>query len=372
MIQVHPTAIPGRGQTPAHERIGARRGRARLGAAEEGGQSAATRDPEKRAVVLPGREVPRVRQHRAPRHRDARDLRRVREPGHGRERREPGVPRPDAQGPDYLKKKLGGILEIYEKFVGEDPYSHEPMKIFPAVHYTMGGLWTQYTKGSYTRRRRSPSTSRARSRPCPSPTSGRACSSARRTTCRPTSRGLRLRRGQLRVPRRQPLGRQRAALVHLRRLVLRRVGVELREGTRPEQEPGGEPARSLVRCVPRAEQAKAKRLLDTPVESGGKSRPIPYIIGKELGDEMTAACTVVRTEPSLKQCLGKLASSRIVTRDASARRRGVDQPVAGYARAGGRHAGAGGRDRAHGALAARKAAGRTIAPTIRNATTRTS
>jgi succinate dehydrogenase / fumarate reductase, flavoprotein subunit len=41
--------------------------------------------------------------------------------------------------------KLEGILEIYEKFVGTDPLD-EPMKIFPAVHYTMGGLWTTYTK----------------------------------------------------------------------------------------------------------------------------------------------------------------------------------------------------------------------------------
>ena len=39
-----------------------------------------------------------------------------------------------------LDRKLGGILDIYEKFVGDDP--HEvPMKIFPGVHYTMGGLW---------------------------------------------------------------------------------------------------------------------------------------------------------------------------------------------------------------------------------------
>ncbi len=45
---------------------------------------------------------------------------------------------------EELDRKLGGILEIYEKFAGEDP--HEvPMKIFPAVHYTMGGLWTTFT-----------------------------------------------------------------------------------------------------------------------------------------------------------------------------------------------------------------------------------
>jgi succinate dehydrogenase / fumarate reductase flavoprotein subunit len=41
---------------------------------------------------------------------------------------------------DVLDKKLEGILEIYEKFVGVDPRK-EPMKVFPAMHYTMGGLW---------------------------------------------------------------------------------------------------------------------------------------------------------------------------------------------------------------------------------------
>ncbi len=42
-------------------------------------------------------------------------------------------------GREKVLAKLEGILEIYEKFVGSDPL-HEPMKIFPAVHYTMGGL----------------------------------------------------------------------------------------------------------------------------------------------------------------------------------------------------------------------------------------
>ena len=46
-----------------------------------------------------------------------------------------------------LDRKLGGILEIYEKFQGVDPRV-EPMKIFPAVHYSMGGLWADYTKSA--------------------------------------------------------------------------------------------------------------------------------------------------------------------------------------------------------------------------------
>ncbi|QAY68250.1 succinate dehydrogenase flavoprotein subunit [Paenibacillus protaetiae] len=47
--------------------------------------------------------------------------------------------------PKELNVKLGGILEIYEKFVGDDPRK-VPMKIFPAVHYSMGGLWVDYNQ----------------------------------------------------------------------------------------------------------------------------------------------------------------------------------------------------------------------------------
>jgi succinate dehydrogenase / fumarate reductase flavoprotein subunit len=41
---------------------------------------------------------------------------------------------------ETLDRKLEGILEIYEKFIGVDPRV-EPMKVFPGVHYTMGGIW---------------------------------------------------------------------------------------------------------------------------------------------------------------------------------------------------------------------------------------
>ncbi len=53
------------------------------------------------------------------------------------------------RGREAILNKLEGILEIYEKFVGTDPLD-EPMKIFPAVHYTMGGLWTGFTKDEKT------------------------------------------------------------------------------------------------------------------------------------------------------------------------------------------------------------------------------
>ncbi|MBB6732520.1 succinate dehydrogenase flavoprotein subunit [Cohnella zeiphila] len=47
--------------------------------------------------------------------------------------------------PKELEVKLGGIIEIYEKFTGDDPRKI-PMKIFPAVHYSMGGLWVDYNQ----------------------------------------------------------------------------------------------------------------------------------------------------------------------------------------------------------------------------------
>jgi len=46
-----------------------------------------------------------------------------------------------------LDRKLEGILEIYEKFVGDDPRD-TPMKIFPGMHYTMGGLWVDFTQAT--------------------------------------------------------------------------------------------------------------------------------------------------------------------------------------------------------------------------------
>ncbi|MBL8064995.1 MAG: succinate dehydrogenase (quinone) flavoprotein subunit [Chthonomonadaceae bacterium] len=47
---------------------------------------------------------------------------------------------------ELINDKLGGVLEIYEKFMREDPIDN-PMRIYPAVHYTMGGLWVDYEKG---------------------------------------------------------------------------------------------------------------------------------------------------------------------------------------------------------------------------------
>jgi len=46
-------------------------------------------------------------------------------------------------GKDVVKEKYGNLFAMYEKITGENPYE-VPMRIYPAVHYTMGGLWVDY------------------------------------------------------------------------------------------------------------------------------------------------------------------------------------------------------------------------------------
>jgi succinate dehydrogenase / fumarate reductase flavoprotein subunit len=48
-----------------------------------------------------------------------------------------------ALGKKVVEEKYGNLFEMYEKITGENPYE-TPMRIYPAVHYTMGGLWVDY------------------------------------------------------------------------------------------------------------------------------------------------------------------------------------------------------------------------------------
>jgi len=50
---------------------------------------------------------------------------------------------------EFLESRLGGILEMYQSFSGEDPYTG-PMRIFPATHYSMGGILVGYEKDEQT------------------------------------------------------------------------------------------------------------------------------------------------------------------------------------------------------------------------------
>jgi len=152
-IQVHPTAIPGADKLRLISES----------ARGEGGRIWVPRDPKERR---PGREVPE---------RDRDYFLEDKYPGYGNL-----VPRDIASRELFLKcfhenrgiynskskrnenevyldlthlpeealrKKLAGILEIYEKFVGEDPYKN-PMRVFPAVHYSMGGLWVDFERAA--------------------------------------------------------------------------------------------------------------------------------------------------------------------------------------------------------------------------------
>ncbi len=49
----------------------------------------------------------------------------------------------ERDGRAVIEKKYGNLFQMYEKITAEDPYA-TPMRIYPAVHYTMGGLWVDY------------------------------------------------------------------------------------------------------------------------------------------------------------------------------------------------------------------------------------
>ncbi|HTS30513.1 MAG TPA: fumarate reductase/succinate dehydrogenase flavoprotein subunit [Bryobacteraceae bacterium] len=46
-------------------------------------------------------------------------------------------------GKHVIKERYGNLFDMYQRITGEDPYE-SPMRIFPAIHYTMGGLWVDY------------------------------------------------------------------------------------------------------------------------------------------------------------------------------------------------------------------------------------
>jgi succinate dehydrogenase flavoprotein subunit len=179
---------------------------------------------------------------------------------------------------EELDRKLGGIMEIYEKFAGDDP-RYAPMKIFPAVHYTMGGLYTTYEAND-------------------------------------NKQGMKL-------------GSHNAMMTNIKGLyALGECNYQYHGGTRLganallscifdglfcgmgianyAREGKGTPASEIAQNVfDRAveqEEAKAKKLIDTAGNDGEN----PYLIAKEMGEEMTAASTVVKTEERMLQAMDKV------------------------------------------------------------------
>lgn len=146
-IQIHPTAIPG------HDKLRLMSESAR----GEGGRIWVYGDATKRIQMPDGREVPCGKTgepwyfleelypafgNLVPRDIGAREVLRICEMGLGING-EMQVYLDVSHLSDEKKEKLKAILEIYQKFTGDDP-KKVPMRIFPAMHYTMGGAWVDW------------------------------------------------------------------------------------------------------------------------------------------------------------------------------------------------------------------------------------
>lgn len=211
--------------------------------------------------------------------------------------------------PDYLTRKLGGIMDIYEKFVGVNP-RFEPMKIFPGVHYSMGGLWTQYTAGSY-----------APGEPQPAHVSGTetACDAE-------VGRGMQpgaINNMMTNIEGLYAFGEVNFAFHGANRLGANALlscifdglfsGVSVanyvRDGA-PSSAPSASLAQGVFESAVAAEESRQKAITDSATGGEHDDASNPYIIAKELGEEMTAGCTVVREEARLQQTLDRLAGLR--------------------------------------------------------------
>lgn len=181
-------------------------------------------------------------------------------------------------GREYLERKLGGIIEIYRKFVGDDP-AEVPMKIFPGVHYSMGGLWTSYE-------------------------------------AKPDFKGLRYGApGSMttNIPGLYAFGEVNYQYHGANRLGANALLSCIFDGLfcgagvvnfAREQAPAADAAATAFDAAKSRRETQMKELL------GANGTENPYAIGKELGVEMTAASTVVKSGPRLEQSLETLGSLR--------------------------------------------------------------
>ena len=148
--QIHPTCIPVTGDHQSKLTLMSEslRNDGRIWVPVAAGrQPLAGPDPRGRTRLLPGAQVPELRQPGAPRHRLPR-----RQGGLRRgPRRRPGgrgvyLDFADAigrLGVGSIRERYGNLFDMYERITDEDPYK-VPMRIYPAIHYTMGGLWVDY------------------------------------------------------------------------------------------------------------------------------------------------------------------------------------------------------------------------------------
>ena len=209
--------------------------------------------------------------------------------------------------PDYLTRKLGGIMDIYEKFAGDDP-RHTPMKIFPAVHYTMGGMWTSYKAGTYTRE--TPHHEHKPGMVAPVDTEvGRGMALGDPANMMTNIKGL------------YAFGEVNFAYHGATRLGANALlscifdglfcGLGVANYVRDVNMTGAsELPQSTYDKFVTQEEDKAAALIASAGGGEAGDAHNGYIIGKEMGEEMTAASTVVKTEARLDQCIDKLSELR--------------------------------------------------------------
>jgi succinate dehydrogenase / fumarate reductase flavoprotein subunit len=174
-----------------------------------------------------------------------------------------------------LDVKLGGILEIYEKFQGVDPRT-VPMKIFPAVHYSMGGLWVDYERSA---------------------SGGLVVGSPRNQ--------------RTNIPNLYAIGECDYQYHGANRLGANSLlscifsGLMVAPGivnlVKSSKALPAAQAASLFEAVRKDHQLAHDQLLRRP--SGGEN---PYLLHQELGHTMTTAATVVRHNDHLRQAYGKV------------------------------------------------------------------
>ncbi len=192
--------------------------------------------------------------------------------------------------PQATKDKLASILEIYEKFTGDDP-REVPMKIFPAVHYTMGGLYTTYT----SEKRRPEDVDPGELESITGMKSGDPQNM------------------MTNVPGLYAFGESNYAYHGATRLGANALlscifdglfcGLSVHNFAHAafEEKPAAELDPAIVQKVVDEEVAKVERLVSLQGEEN------PYDIHKELGAEMTLAATVVKTEARLLKARAKLS-----------------------------------------------------------------
>jgi len=180
-------------------------------------------------------------------------------------------------GREYLERKLGGIIEIYRKFVGDDP-AEVPMRIFPGVHYSMGGLYTVYTAQP----------------------DGRGMALGAPNNMMTNVEGL-YAFGEVNY---QYHGANRLGANALLSCIFDGLFCGASVVNFVRDLAPGEPAAGVLDAAAAAEEARMQALIK------GQGTENPYRIGKELGDEMTEASTVVKTGERLAKAQAKLAELR--------------------------------------------------------------